>query len=176
MADLPGFTKNILCFAPLVQPRLTLIRAASWRSFDRYRSNLNLSVCRWAARIMKYILYFPLRASFAVQFRSGRNCRTCYGSNPGAASIKPRAVTEQLYNGWAARIMKYILYFPLRASFAVQFRSRRNCRTFCGSNPGAASVKPRAVTEQLYNGWAARIRTWECWDQNPVPYRLATAQ
>ena len=25
-------------------------------------------------------------------------------------------------------------------------------------------------------GWAGRIRTCECWDQNPVPYRLATAQ
>lgn len=25
-------------------------------------------------------------------------------------------------------------------------------------------------------GWGARIRTWECWDQNPVPYRLATPQ
>ena len=26
------------------------------------------------------------------------------------------------------------------------------------------------------SGWAGRIRTCECWDQNPVPYRLATAQ
>src|SRR4051812_9141397 len=25
-------------------------------------------------------------------------------------------------------------------------------------------------------GWGARIRTWECWNQNPVPYRLATPQ
>ena len=24
--------------------------------------------------------------------------------------------------------------------------------------------------------WGARIRTWECGDQNPVPYRLATPQ
>ena len=23
-------------------------------------------------------------------------------------------------------------------------------------------------------GWGARIRTWECGDQNPVPYHLAT--
>lgn len=26
------------------------------------------------------------------------------------------------------------------------------------------------------NGWTGRIRTCECWDQNPVPYRLATVQ
>jgi hypothetical protein len=26
------------------------------------------------------------------------------------------------------------------------------------------------------NGWGARIRTWECGDQNPVPYLLATPQ
>ena len=24
-------------------------------------------------------------------------------------------------------------------------------------------------------GWDGRIRTCECWDQNPVPYRLATS-
>ena len=24
--------------------------------------------------------------------------------------------------------------------------------------------------------WASRIRTYECWNQNPVPYRLAIAQ
>ena len=28
---------------------------------------------------------------------------------------------------------------------------------------------------QVY-GWGARIRTWVCGDQNPVPYRLATPQ
>ena len=26
------------------------------------------------------------------------------------------------------------------------------------------------------SGWTGRIRTCECWDQNPVPYRLATVQ
>jgi hypothetical protein len=25
-------------------------------------------------------------------------------------------------------------------------------------------------------GWGARDRTWECRNQNPVPYRLATPQ
>ena len=28
----------------------------------------------------------------------------------------------------------------------------------------------------LLKFWGARIRTWECGDQNPVPYRLATPQ
>ena len=28
----------------------------------------------------------------------------------------------------------------------------------------------------LMLGWTGRIRTCECWDQNPVPYRLATVQ
>ena len=27
-----------------------------------------------------------------------------------------------------------------------------------------------------YYGWDGRIRTCECWDQNPVPYHLATSQ
>ena len=26
------------------------------------------------------------------------------------------------------------------------------------------------------SGWRTRIRTWECRDQNPVPYRLAIPQ
>ena len=25
-------------------------------------------------------------------------------------------------------------------------------------------------------GWGSKIRTYECWDQNPVPYRLAIPQ
>jgi hypothetical protein len=29
---------------------------------------------------------------------------------------------------------------------------------------------------QLKNGWGARDRTWECRNQKPVPYRLATPQ
>ena len=28
----------------------------------------------------------------------------------------------------------------------------------------------------LLLGWVGRIRTCECWDQNPVPYHLATTQ
>ena len=28
----------------------------------------------------------------------------------------------------------------------------------------------------IMSGWTGRIRTCECWDQNPVPYRLATVQ
>ena len=33
-----------------------------------------------------------------------------------------------------------------------------------------------ALVETVKNGWGARIRTWECRDQNPVPYHLATPQ
>jgi hypothetical protein len=29
---------------------------------------------------------------------------------------------------------------------------------------------------EMDNGWGARIRTWECRYQKPVPYRLATPQ
>ena len=27
-----------------------------------------------------------------------------------------------------------------------------------------------------HTGWGSKIRTYECWDQNPVPYRLAIPQ
>ena len=33
-----------------------------------------------------------------------------------------------------------------------------------------------SVTYVARYGWGARIRTWECRNQNPVPYRLATPQ
>src|SRR5471032_3081179 len=37
-----------------------------------------------------------------------------------------------------------------------------------------------SLTYQRYdeerNGWGTRIRTWECWYQKPVPYRLAIPQ
>ena len=32
------------------------------------------------------------------------------------------------------------------------------------------------VKVSLNCGWVGRIRTCECWDQNPVPYHLATTQ
>ena len=42
---------------------------------------------------------------------------------------------------------------------------------------GAPGLPPAAPPRRNRgNGWGARIRTWECWDQNPVPYRLATPQ
>ena len=31
-------------------------------------------------------------------------------------------------------------------------------------------------SKSLKNGWGARIRTWECWNQNPVTYHLSTPQ
>ena len=34
----------------------------------------------------------------------------------------------------------------------------------------------KLANDKIINGWGARIRTWECGDQNPVPYRLATPQ
>ena len=32
------------------------------------------------------------------------------------------------------------------------------------------------LTWKILYGWGARIRTWECRNQNPVPYHLATPQ
>ncbi len=55
------------------------------------------------------------------------------------------------------------------------------CRTF-GSNPAGRAVALRlgsmvaAGSMCLLYGWGGRIRTCECWDQNPVPCRLATPQ
>ena len=41
----------------------------------------------------------------------------------------------------------------------------------------AGSLRNRAFSEKTAKlGWGARIRTWECRYQKPVPYRLATPQ
>ncbi len=47
---------------------------------------------------------------------------------------------------------------------AVQLASRRRLD------------RQRTVVKILRIGWGARIRTWECRYQKPVPYRLATPQ
>ena len=39
----------------------------------------------------------------------------------------------------------------------------------------SSNISILGATKQK-NGWGARDRTWECGDQNPVPYRLATPQ
>ena len=41
---------------------------------------------------------------------------------------------------------------------------------------GALQVAPAYERKAAKGGWGARIRTWECRNQNPVPYRLATPQ
>ena len=59
---------------------------------------------------------------------------------------------------------------------AASLGSRPGWRCRSGPAPPGSppAVPPRR--DQRDNGWGARIRTWECWDQNPVPYRLATPQ
>ena len=58
--------------------------------------------------------------------------------------------------------------------------------TFCmrhrGFEPRTTWLKVKCSTDWanipyiLLLSWASRIRTYECWNQNPVPYRLAIAQ
>ncbi len=38
------------------------------------------------------------------------------------------------------------------------------------------SENPLVVSGLPEYGWGTRIRTWECRNQNPVPYRLAIPQ
>ena len=53
-----------------------------------------------------------------------------------------------------------------------------------GFEPGNDGIKTRCLTAWRYpnwktlhkDGWGARIRTWVWWNQNPLPYRLATPQ
>ena len=39
---------------------------------------------------------------------------------------------------------------------------------------GVNSLFRTKTTDQKLHGWGGGIRTPECWDQNPVPYHLAT--
>ena len=40
----------------------------------------------------------------------------------------------------------------------------------------SSNRKCPTIRSDIFYGWTGRIRTCECWDQNPVPYRLATVQ
>ena len=50
------------------------------------------------------------------------------------------------------------------------------------SDNAVSVIKPNPLynlivdSEKIPFGWDGRIRTCECWDQNPVPYHLATSQ
>ena len=46
------------------------------------------------------------------------------------------------------------------------------CKGLNSHLQGELGQKPSYIAR----GWTGRIRTCECWDQNPVPYRLATVQ
>ena len=39
-----------------------------------------------------------------------------------------------------------------------------------------SAANKNSPTGSFLIGWTGRIRTCECWDQNPVPYHLATVQ
>ena len=68
------------------------------------------------------------------------------------------------------------VFRPSGRASHVQNRSRRFCRTskFCLTTCKAIYKNPLSRT--FIYGWAGRIRTCACQDQNLVPYRLATAQ
>ena len=63
---------------------------------------------------------------------------------------------------------------PALASLAPAIPLFARRRTL-GSHPALQPTKncPKGI---FLIGWTGRIRTCECWDQNPVPYRLATVQ
>ena len=66
----------------------------------------------------------------------------------------------------------------LRISCAVQACSASLSNRF-GSHPGFIlfyffkNIYLLIDKYSILYGWGTRIRTWECWNQNPVPYRLA---
>ncbi len=100
--------------------------------------------------------------------------------------------------GWAGRITPGFLPFALRAALRAfkfapgEFVLRASCPLPCGphcvrSNSLPANLSnllrfsysthlPKPTSWALVSGWAGRIRTSACQDQNLVPYRLATAQ
>ena len=56
-------------------------------------------------------------------------------------------------------------------------RKRPGIGRTSGSHPVGRISKKLARWAIFFEiGWTGRIRTCECWDQNPVPYHLATVQ
>ena len=45
-----------------------------------------------------------------------------------------------------------------------------------GGNVGIIGTGTESRSETGLIGWGGRDRTFECWNQNPVPYHLATPQ
>ncbi len=56
----------------------------------------------------------------------------------------------------------------------IRFVVRPNLWFLSRQSNLSIKIRPKGLLFML--GWTGRIRTCECWDQNPVPYRLATVQ
>ena len=130
----------------------------------------------------------------AVQIRSRRICRTnlfiaevrtlpAHQITSLLLSVRPG--TSSILFGWAGRITPGSCPAPFGPRFArsKSFLTILSNRPIYrgGSNPPgppdhfvATSVRPG--TSSILFGWAGRIRTSACQDQNLMPYRLATAQ
>ena len=89
----------------------------------------------------------------------------------GSCFARSKLLLAILYSGLPA-------LHPSGRALHVQNCSWQFCRTHNGSSPAALNLyltTNHVVRYSIY-GWAGRIRTCACQDQNLVPYRLATAQ
>ncbi len=113
-----------------------------------------------------------------VQIRLRRICRTFTVLIPAPLNSFPCRLRRQSNMAGVPGLL------GLRLRPSGQRRLSRRCSNppaadlsnLYGSHPGTTELFPVPPSASIKYGWGARIRTWECWDQNPVPYRLATPQ
>ena len=82
--------------------------------------------------------------------------------------------------GWGGRIDSGFALGALhRRRYALPSKRIGVCRTLfssCVSELRTYQLGQTYTCLHTKYGWGGRIRTCECWDQNPVPCRLATPQ
>jgi hypothetical protein len=126
----------------------------------------------WGGRIIRSFAPHPFGASLAnAPLFASPAART---SNLLRFSSFRPSFAPCANDGWGGRIIRSFAPHPFGASvanaplFASPAARTSNLLRFSSFRPSFAPC--------ANDGWGGRIRTCACWDQNPVPYRLATPQ
>ena len=130
----------------------------------------------WAGRITPGVLPSALRASLRLfKFAPGTS-RPLLRVLIVTTFIHKRSYTSAFNLAGPGGLLRASCPTPFGPHFVRSNSLPANLSNLLSVLIFSSFIDKRSYTSALIFGWAGRIRTSECQDQNLVPYRLATAQ
>ena len=87
--------------------------------------------------------------------------------------LKPVATSMGTVYGASIGACVVLLKYAIDAKKALKDEKRFKKLYVANTDERMLFIEKSTSNEVLFSGRGSRIRTYECWNQNPVPYRLA---